>query len=165
LFLQKQKIALRHIPFGYSLHAREKAPTTLLHSKWFWHTLRGCFGVLRRTIAHGHMPEQHAISTQRPVLTQGDAEAQRPAARTARSAYSRLAARSAIRSLPGRDTRSGQGALARRHTDGPLCAALLKTTVMCEAWRRRTSAPPGFFLDFLLASSASPKASRTQFSL
>jgi hypothetical protein len=47
------------------------------------------------------------------------------------------------RSAPGRDTRSGQGALAdRRHTDGPLCAALLKTTVMCEAWRRRTSAPP-----------------------
>jgi hypothetical protein len=37
------------------------------------------------------------------------------------------------RSAPGRDTRSGQGALARRHTDGPLCAALLKTTVMCEA--------------------------------
>ena len=36
-------------------------------------------------------------------------------------------------STPGRDTRSGQGALARRHTDAPLCAALLKTTVMCEA--------------------------------
>jgi hypothetical protein len=51
------------------------------------------------------------------------------------------AARSA-RSVPGQDTRSGQGALARRHTDGPLWAALLKTTVMCEAWRRRTIAPP-----------------------
>jgi hypothetical protein len=37
------------------------------------------------------------------------------------------------RSAPGRDTRSGQGALARRHTDGPLWAALIKTTVMCEA--------------------------------
>jgi hypothetical protein len=37
------------------------------------------------------------------------------------------------RSAPGRDMRSGQGALARRHIDGPLCAALLKTTVMCEA--------------------------------
>ena len=37
------------------------------------------------------------------------------------------------RSAPGRDTRSGPGALSRRHTDGPLCAALLKTTVMCEA--------------------------------
>jgi hypothetical protein len=35
----------------------------------------------------------------------------------------------------GQDTRSGQGALVRRHTDGPLWAALLKTTVMCEAWR------------------------------
>jgi len=34
----------------------------------------------------------------------------------------------------------GRGALARRHTDGPLRAALLKTTVMCEAWRRRTIA-------------------------
>ena len=42
------------------------------------------------------------------------------------------------RSAPGQDTRSGQGALARRHTDGPLRAALLKTTVMCEAWRRHT---------------------------
>ena len=31
----------------------------------------------------------------------------------------------------------GRGALARRHTEGPLWAALLKTTVMCEAWRRR----------------------------
>jgi len=38
--------------------------------------------------------------------------------------------------------RSGQGALARRHTDGPLRAALLKTTVMCEVWRRHTIAPP-----------------------
>jgi hypothetical protein len=46
------------------------------------------------------------------------------------------------RSAPGQDTRSGQGTLARRHTDGPLWAALLKTTVMCEAWRRRKIAPP-----------------------
>ena len=46
------------------------------------------------------------------------------------------------RSAPGQDTRSGQGALARRHTDGPIRAALLKTTVMCEAWRRRTRSSP-----------------------
>ena len=39
------------------------------------------------------------------------------------------------RSAPGQDTRSEQGALARRHTDGPLRAALLKTTAMCKAWR------------------------------
>ena len=39
------------------------------------------------------------------------------------------------RSALGQDTRSGQGALARRHTDGPLRAALLKTTAMCKAWR------------------------------
>jgi hypothetical protein len=68
------------------------------------------------------------------------------------------AARSA-RSAPGRDTRSGQGALARRHTDGPLWAALLKTTVMCEAWRPRTIAP-WILLELvqLLATSASPSA-------
>ena len=46
------------------------------------------------------------------------------------------AAQFKARSAPGQDTRSGQGALARRHTDGPLWAALLRTTVMCEAWRR-----------------------------
>ena len=38
---------------------------------------------------------------------------------------------------------TGQGDLARRHTDGPLwsCdrAALLKKTVMCKAWRRCTA--------------------------
>ena len=45
------------------------------------------------------------------------------------------------RSAAGQDTRSGQGALARRHTDRPLRADLIKTTVMCEAWRRRTIAP------------------------
>ena len=39
------------------------------------------------------------------------------------------------RSALGQDTRSWQGALARRHTDGPLRAALLKTTAMCKAWR------------------------------
>jgi hypothetical protein len=32
-----------------------------------------------------------------------------------------------------RDTASKQGALARRHTDGPLWAALLKTTVRFDA--------------------------------
>ena len=37
-----------------------------------------------------------------------------------------------------RDMRSGQGALARRHTDGPLWSPLLKTTATCEVWRRRT---------------------------
>ena len=39
---------------------------------------------------------------------------------------------------PLRDKRSGQGALDHRHTDGQLWAALLKTTVTCEAWGRRT---------------------------
>ena len=46
------------------------------------------------------------------------------------------------RSAPGQDTRSGQGALARRHTDGPLRAALLKTTAMCKAWRLMHYARP-----------------------
>jgi hypothetical protein len=71
----------------------------------------------------------------------------------------RLTAEFKARSAPGQDTRSGQGALARRHTDGPLCAALLKTMVMCEAWRRRTIVPR-ILLEFvqLLATSASPRA-------
>ena len=43
------------------------------------------------------------------------------------------------RSATGQDTRSGQGALARRHTNGPLRAALLKTTVRCEGLARRRS--------------------------
>ena len=43
------------------------------------------------------------------------------------------------RSALGRDMRSVQGALARRHTDGPLWAALLKTMVMCTVWRRCTT--------------------------
>jgi hypothetical protein len=62
------------------------------------------------------------------------------------------------RSAPGRDTRSGQGALARRHTDGPLWAALLKTTVMCKAWRRCTT-HLGILLELvqLLATSASAR--------
>ncbi len=51
-----------------------------------------------------------------------------------------LAARLA-RFAPGQDTRSGQGSLARRHTDGQLRTALLKTTVTCEAWRRLHDAP------------------------
>jgi hypothetical protein len=83
------------------------------------------------------------------VLTNGGTEAQEPAVCTARSRLqlgctltpAACTARSA-RSVPGQDTRSGQGALARRHTDGPLWAALLKTTVMCEAWRRHTVAAP-----------------------
>ena len=41
----------------------------------------------------------------------------------------RLTRSSAIRR---QETRSGQGALARRHTDGPLRAALLKTTLRCD---------------------------------
>jgi hypothetical protein len=67
------------------------------------------------------------------------------------------AARSA-RSAPGRDTQSGQGALARRHTDGPLWEALLKTTVMCKAWRRCTTLL-GILLELLqlLSTSASPR--------
>jgi hypothetical protein len=58
----------------------------------------------------------------------------------------------------GRDTRSGQGALASRHTDGPLWAALLKTTVMCKAWRRCTTLL-GIPLEplQLQATSASPR--------
>ena len=36
------------------------------------------------------------------------------------------------RSAPRQETRSGQRALARRHTDGPIRAALLKTTLRCE---------------------------------
>jgi hypothetical protein len=83
------------------------------------------------------------------VLTNGGTKAKEPAVCTARSRLqlgctltpAACAARSA-RSVPGQDTRSGQGTLARRHTDGPLWVALLKTTVMCEAWRRRTIAPP-----------------------
>jgi hypothetical protein len=49
------------------------------------------------------------------------------------------AARSRRDLLQGQDTRSGQGALARRHTDGPLRAALLKTTVRCEGLAPRRS--------------------------
>jgi len=53
--------------------------------------------------------------------------------------------------------RSGQGALARRHTDGPLWAALLKTTVMYKAWRRCTTLL-GILLElFLLVCSAKPQ--------
>jgi hypothetical protein len=43
------------------------------------------------------------------------------------------------RSATGQDTRSGQGALACRHTDGLIRAALLKTTVRCEGLVRRRS--------------------------
>jgi hypothetical protein len=53
------------------------------------------------------------------------------------------------RSAPGQDTRSGQGSLARRHTDGPLREALLKTTVTCEVWRRSLDAPSSFLLQEL----------------
>ena len=35
------------------------------------------------------------------------------------------------RAIRRQETRSGQGALARRHTDGPLRAALLKATLRC----------------------------------
>ena len=44
----------------------------------------------------------------------------------------------------GQETRSVQGALARRYTDGPLRAALLKTTLRCEGLEAR-SQPPLFF--------------------
>ena len=68
------------------------------------------------------------------------------------------------RSAPGQDTRIGQGALARRHTDGPLWAALLKTTVMCEAWHRGTIAPSDPFrlllCDFSSLGDASPRHTR-----
>jgi hypothetical protein len=60
-----------------------------------------------------------------------------------------------MRSAPGQDTRSGQGALARRHTDGPLWAALLKTTVMCED----LGADARLLLQILVAR-ASPTADR-----
>ena len=46
------------------------------------------------------------------------------------------------RAIRRQETRSGQGALARRHTDGPLRAALLKTTAMCKAWRLMHYARP-----------------------
>ena len=45
--------------------------------------------------------------------------------------------------------REWAGALARRHTDGPLWAALLKTTVMCKAWCRCTTLL-GILLEILL---------------
>ena len=55
----------------------------------------------------------------------------------------RLAQSSAIRR---QETRSGQGALARRHTDGPLRAALLKTTVRwSEGWFPIADPLPLFF--------------------
>ena len=44
----------------------------------------------------------------------------------------RKSTRLSTRSAPKQEARSGQGALARRHTDGPLRAALLKTTLRCE---------------------------------
>jgi hypothetical protein len=100
-------------------------------------------------------------------LNQGDAEAQEPAVFTVRSRLDRKNLQFApsvhrklqARSAPGRDTRSGQGTLARRHTDGQLWAALLKTTVMCETWRPRTIAPQILLeLVQLLATSASPRA-------
>jgi hypothetical protein len=59
------------------------------------------------------------------------------------------AAQFKARSAPGQDTRSGQGALARRHTDGPLWAAFLKTTVMCKA-RRRFTTLLGILLELFL---------------
>jgi hypothetical protein len=105
-----------------------------------------CAQLLRS--AHGR-PRPRRSCHLHPVLTNGGTEAQEPAVCTARSRLqlgctltpAACTARSA-RSVPGQDTRSGQGALARRHTDGPLWAALLKTTVMCEAWRRHTIAAP-----------------------
>jgi hypothetical protein len=79
----------------------------------------------------------------------GGTEAQEPAVCTARSRlYLELHAHACSLRCTLGAIRSGTryakwaGALARRHTDGPLWAALLKTTVMCEAWRRRTIAPP-----------------------
>jgi hypothetical protein len=66
----------------------------------------------------------------------------------------RLAAQLKARSAPGQDSRSGHGALARRHTDGPLWAALLKTTVMCKAWRRCTGSTLLGSLSGLPATSA-----------
>jgi hypothetical protein len=73
-----------------------------------------------------------SVRGRRPLSCPGDAEAQGPAARAARSRLQlalhvqRTAGLLHVaRSAPGRDTRSGQGDLARRHTDGPLWAALL----------------------------------------
>jgi hypothetical protein len=115
-----------------------------------------CSFLSPRPIFHSRTPAAvHASSVDltmllfNPDLTNGGTEAQEPAVCTARSRLqlgctltpAACTARSA-RSVPGQDTRSGQGALARRHTDGPLWAALLKTTVMCEAWRRHTVAAP-----------------------
>ncbi len=61
----------------------------------------------------------------------------------------REAERRALRSVTGQGTRSGQGALARKHTDGQLRAALLKTTLRCEGLGAR-SQPPSFLACFLM---------------
>jgi hypothetical protein len=66
------------------------------------------------------------------------------------------------RSALGRDTRSGQGALARRHTDGPLWAALLKTT---DDGYVRGVAPTHLLLRILLELVLGDCSARTQFSL
>ena len=79
--------------------------------------------LLGGVLTQGATGSARACTLARSAPRHGSARARSWAARSARSA-------------PGQDTRSGQGALARRHTDGPLRAALLKTTVTCEAWRQ-----------------------------
>ena len=105
--------------------------------------------------------DQHVLIVS--VFTQVTAEAQRTAARAARSAYIRTNKRHYHQAccsnrdpLLDKIREVGRGALARRQTDGPLCAAVLKTTVMCEAWRRRSRVPPDPPLTSCLASSADP---------
>ena len=79
------------------------------------------------------------------ILTQGCTGTPEPAAwRDPLQGTERESTQLSAQSAPGQETRSGQGALARRHTDGPLRAALLKTTLRCEGLEAR-SQPPLFF--------------------
>jgi hypothetical protein len=79
------------------------------------------------------MPELPHSNHIKCVSTQGDAEALEPAVCTARS---RLQLALHAQRDPLRDEiREGQGALARRHTDGPLC-------VTTRPYDARRDAPP-----------------------
>jgi hypothetical protein len=104
-----------------------------------------------------------------PVLTQGDAEAQEPAVRTAwsrlqialqRSAYIRLAARGAIRSGT-RYTKWAGDSRSQTHRRSAMCGVTQDDGYVrgVAPTHERSS---GSFLDFLLATLASPSDSRTQ---
>jgi hypothetical protein len=73
------------------------------------------------------------------ILTQGCTGTPEPAAwRDPLQGTERESTQLSAQSAPGQETRSGQGALARRHTDGPLKAALLKTTFRSEGLGARS---------------------------